>query len=272
MARYAMVIDLNRCIGCTSCAVACKMHNAIPPGLWWRRVDSFGTELHPIASGEYPNKLHILYLTIACMHCDNPPCVNVCPVGASFKREDGLVLIDYERCIGCRYCMTACPYGARQFNWQDKDSAFKMGYEAIKPHNVPEKGTNVAVFQERKFTKKDVKNYQYGYPFEHRTKDGKLVYTPERPEGVVEKCSFCVQYVDKGEQPACVRACPGNAIIFGDLDDPESLVSRTLRATNAVKLLDDLGTKPRVFYILPSRRKARGVAAYEKHLRSSKKY
>ena len=210
MARYAMVIDLNRCIGCTSCAVACKMHNAIPPGLWWRRVDSFGTELHPIASGEYPNKLHISYLTIACMHCDNPPCVNVCPVGASFKREDGLVLIDYERCIGCRYCMIACPYNARRFLFEP--------------------------------------------PEEHLT-----VVNPEAPirrHGVVMKCEFCVWKIDreraegKDPKPVCVEACPYNALIFGNLKDPNSEVSKILRTSKVITLRANLGTNPKVKYKL----------------------
>lgn len=158
--------------------------------------------------------------------CENAPCEKVCPAGATYTDERGVVLVDFERCIGCRYCLSACPYGVRQFNWEDpKKSREKAGY---------------------------MKGYIYGYPFEHRDKDGRLVYTPNRPKGVVEKCTFCVQYTSKGELPMCVQACPANARVFGALDDPDSEVSRLAKERKTERLLEELGTSPKVFYLPPS--------------------
>jgi len=134
------------------------------------------------------------------------------------------VLIDYERCIGCRYCMSACPYGVRQFNWED-----------------PAKAHQRSEYQD---------HYRYGYPEEHRH-DGRLVYAPQRPRGIVEKCTFCAQYRDRGELPACVRGCPGKARFVGDLHDPDSDVSRMIKGRNAFTLLPEKGTKPTVFYLPP---------------------
>jgi molybdopterin-containing oxidoreductase family iron-sulfur binding subunit len=101
MARYGMVIDLDRCIGCRACMEACKVENNTPTAIFWMYVFRF-------EEGEYPNT-HVWFLPRPCQHCDNAPCVKVCPVGARFKRYDGLVLTDFERCIGCRYCEVACP-------------------------------------------------------------------------------------------------------------------------------------------------------------------
>jgi len=250
MVRYGMVIDLNRCIGCRSCAVICKMVNSVPPGTWWQRVETVGSKEHMVPVGEYPN-LSEVFLPVPCMHCDNAPCVKVCPVGATWIREDGVVLVDFERCIGCRYCITACPYGVRQFNWQDADENFKQAFER-------------AGFEENWFADK---NYKYGYPFDHRTKDGRLVYTKTRPRGVVEKCTFCVQFVDQGIAPACVRGCPGNARVFGDLDDPNSEISKMLRDRSVFRLLEELGTEPKVFYIPPARKTKRGEVDFKETVR-----
>lgn len=248
MPRYGMVIDLNRCIGCRSCAVICKMHNSLPPGTWWQRVETVGAKEHMIPAGDYPD-ISEIFLPIPCQHCENAPCVKVCPVGATWRRDDGLILVDYERCIGCRYCMTACPYGVRQFNWQDSDDSFREGFKA-------------AGFSEDWF--KD-KGYRYGYPLDHRTK-GRLVFTQRRPRGVVEKCTFCVQYVDQGILPACVRGCPGNARTFGDLDNPASEISKILRSRAVFRLAADLGTEPKVFYIPPERKEGKGGVNYGKKI------
>ncbi len=249
MRKLGMVIDLNRCIGCRSCAVVCKMHNSLPPGTWWQRVETAGSVEHMTASGKYPD-LSEVFLPIPCQHCENAPCVKVCPVGATWKREDGLVLVDYERCVGCRYCMTACPYGVRQFNWQESDKSFREGFKN-------------AGFGNDWFADKD---YRYGYPLDHRTADKRLVFTQRRPRGVVEKCTFCVQYVDQGLLPACVRGCPGNARTFGDLNDPESEISRIIRGRDVFKLMADLGTEPKVFYIAPARKEGKGGINYGKKL------
>lgn len=117
--KLGMTIDLKRCIGCQTCAVACKMQNNVPLGMLWNRVLTEGGEHLDRARGTYPY-LTKSWLPLSCQHCENAPCVKVCPVGATYKREeDGLVLINYDKCIGCRYCMAACPYNVRVFNWKE---------------------------------------------------------------------------------------------------------------------------------------------------------
>ena len=117
--RYGIVVDLRRCVGCNTCVVACKMENNVPLGLGWLRVVTHGGLQRDTPSGRYPN-LSMEFIPISCQHCcqhcGNPPCVTVCPTGASYKRDDGLVLIDWDKCVGCRYCIAACPYGTRVFN------------------------------------------------------------------------------------------------------------------------------------------------------------
>jgi Fe-S-cluster-containing dehydrogenase component len=108
MARYGMVIDLNKCIGCHSCTVACKVENSTHPGVFWNRVED-------VEAGKYPSVRRLL-LPRACMHCQDSPCVDVCPTGASYQHNDGIVLVDYDKCIGCKACMAACPYQARYYN------------------------------------------------------------------------------------------------------------------------------------------------------------
>lgn len=126
--RWAIAIDQNRCIGCWTCSVACKSINNQPLGIHWNRVlttkpNESARTREPAAreidvpSGEFPD-LQLAYQPTSCQHCQNAPCEKVCPVGATFKRDDGAVLIDFDRCIGCRYCIAACPYGARSFTWE----------------------------------------------------------------------------------------------------------------------------------------------------------
>jgi molybdopterin-containing oxidoreductase family iron-sulfur binding subunit len=224
-----MVVDLNRCIGCRTCAVVCKTHNAEPEGIWWNRVfasgsPSYGTSV--IVDGQP----RMEFLPVSCQHCEDAPCETACPTKATYTDEEtGTVLIDYERCIGCRFCMSACPYGVRQFNWS-------------KP-KYPEAT--------------DGGEYHYGYPQEYRS-DGHLVYTPTRPEGVVEKCTFCAQYTSQGIEPACCSACPANARIFGDLDDPDSEISKYLKDHETFTLGQEYNTHPRVFYV-PSKHGTEGA-------------
>ncbi len=208
--RWAMVIDLNSCIGCERCVHACQATNDTADGHLWNIL------LHDEDTYEQP-----VFLPRPCMHCDNAPCVHVCPVKATYHREDGLVEMDYDRCIGCRYCMVACPYGARVFNWDNR--------EDVNPQ-VPTWGT------------------------------------PEierRPRGVAEKCTFCAHRLDAAAErglrpgfdrsatPACCNACPTEARVFGDLDDPASPASLALKGRQMVVLRSNLGTSPRVFYLLP---------------------
>lgn len=228
--RWGMVIDQNRCIGCWTCAVGCKEMNNEPLGFWWNRIltaapgettgESNAALANPasdnidVPHGTYPN-VEMAYLPVACQHCDDAPCVKVCPVGATFKQEDGTVLVDYERCIGCRYCMAACPYGIRVFNWGD-----------------PEQPVDFTV----------------GYGKDYRV-DGRLVFTPDRPRGVVEKCTLCVELIGEGTDPFCVQVCPVGARVFGDLADPHSEVAQLVDEAGATQLLPDLGTDPRIFYL-----------------------
>jgi len=157
------------------------------------------------------------------MHCENPPCVKVCPVGATFRTEDGLVAMNYDRCIGCRFCTTACPYAVRYFNWFAPRFPLPLD-QALNPDVAP------------------------------------------RPKGVVEKCTFCLhrlraaerQAAEQGRElsdaevvllPACNQACPASARYFGDLEDPESTVSRLARSQRAIRLFEELGTEPSVYYL-----------------------
>ncbi len=209
--KWVMVIDQARCTGCGYCTNACRAHNDVPEEISWNRV---------ISAGKVGDKE--IFLARPCMHCENAPCVEVCPVGASYHRADGIVMKDYDKCIGCRYCEVACPYGARAFNWKE--------------HTEPNP---------------DVPTW--GEP-----------EVPRRPRGVVEKCSFCANRIDRGlaagltpgvdeaATPACVNVCPVGARKFGDLNDPASEVSKLLANYPSYRLREDLGTAPHVYY-LPAR-------------------
>jgi len=218
--HYGMVIDTRRCVGCKACVVACKAENKTPPGVAY-------TVVLDGALGNRPDDKP-LFMTKPCFHCENPPCVDVCPVGATFKRsQDGIVVVDYDRCIGCRYCITGCPYGARYFD-------FGENYPAVA------EGTPYA----------GVPSPEYN---QFRTRQA-----GESPIGNVRKCTFCVHLQDEqgrynkaeGRWPACAKTCTGHAIHFGDFNDPESEVSRLLRERQAVRLKEELGTNPNVYYLL----------------------
>ena len=212
--RWGMVIDLDRCVGCWTCAVGCKSNNNVPMGMWWNRILTLGadTEDIDVPEGEYPN-LRMVHMPYACFHCDEAPCVQVCPVSATYRREDGIVMMDYERCIGCRYCLVACPYNLRVFNWET-------------PAQIPanENGFHVGAQEKRS----------------------------PRPKGVAEKCDFCFQRVDDGLQPFCIEVCPARARFFGDLNDPQSEVSTLIREKPTFRVREDLGTEPKVYFITPT--------------------
>jgi tetrathionate reductase subunit B len=177
--HYGMVIDTRRCSGCHSCSVACKSEFDVPLGNTRSWVEY--TE-----KGTYPN-VSRAFLPRLCNHCSDPQCVSVCPTGATIKREeDGIVTVDPDTCIGCKYCLHACPYDARFIN---------------------------------------------------------------PVTGSADKCDFCVHRVTQGVMPSCVNTCPGRARIFGDLNDPESEISKVLNSNNVSVLRPEMGTKPNVFYI-----------------------
>lgn len=223
--KWGMVIDTRKCIGCSSCTVGCVMENKLPPGVVYRPV--IDTEV-----GDYPNVTR-KFLARPCMQCDNPPCVSACPVGATWKREDGIVEIDYNACIGCRYCITACPYQARTFdfgeNWTDPAATGKDGALAL------ETG--------RRY--QDEPSLEYGK--EWTRAEGVI---PRSPVGNARKCTFCAHRLQAGMLPACVSTCIGRATFFGDLNDPRSLVSELIARNNAVRLKEELGTEPKVYYLV----------------------
>lgn len=196
-----MVLDLKRCFGCNACSVICKQKNSTPPGVFWAKV--YATE-----TGKYPN-VRREYLPALCMHCADPACVKVCPTGASYKRKDGIVLIDKDKCIGCRYCMTACPYNARYFDFGESQEYFP--------------GQGLTAYEK-------VKNEGH-------------------EKGKVSKCTLCVDRVENGEEPACVQNCPTKARIFGDLDNPNSDAAKLVLARSGYQLHPELGTKPSVYYL-----------------------
>lgn len=211
--EWHMVIDLSKCIGCYYCVRACQAVNDVPDDeMRWNIVFPEETE----TGSEF-------FMGRPCLHCQEAPCVRVCPVGATWIRPDGIVAMDYDRCIGCRYCEVACPYDVRRFNWK-----------------VPE-GSN---------------------PYQPKWGESEV---ERRPRGVVEKCTFCVQRIDRamelgltpginrGVTPACVEICPVNARVFGDIKDENSPVSKYLQEHVTFRLREDWGTEPKVHYVRPEK-------------------
>jgi molybdopterin-containing oxidoreductase family iron-sulfur binding subunit len=208
-----MVIDLETCVGCHACTIACKVSNGTPPGVHFASVLE-----HEV--GAYPNARRE-FLPILCNHCEDAPCVDVCPTGASYKRADGIVAVKSDICIGCRACDTACPYGHRHY---------------IEPGLL-----------------------QQGYFNGELTKFEEVKY-PRWTEGTVSKCDFCMDRTDQGLQPACVVTCPPSARHFGDLSDPESNVARLLSERESFSLLPEAETKPSVLYLKPRSESRQKVA------------
>jgi Fe-S-cluster-containing dehydrogenase component len=206
--HWGMLIDLQKCIGCEYCQRSCSATNDVLDDKPWNLV----------VEDQMENG-NTYFFSRPCLHCQDAPCVEVCPVQATYHREDGLVMMDYDRCIGCRYCEVACPYDARKFNWADRTD--------VNPY-IPTWGE---------------------------------AEVPRRPRGVVEKCTFCVHRIDAGlaaglmpgidrdATPACVNACPVGARVFGNLKDENSKVSQAIANNPTIRLREELGTEPSVYYI-----------------------
>lgn len=186
MTKYAFAINLHRCVGCRTCSISCKMENAVADGnLRMRVLNDDEALVYDVPVGEYP-RLSMTWTPVPCQHCDNALCVDVCPTGASVKREDGIVAVDKDECIGCESCVQACPYGARQIDAENS---------------------------------------------------------------VVDKCTLCAHRLDDGiETTMCQLACPGRAIVVGDLDDPSSEVAKIVAEHEVTQLLAEKGTGPNVYY------------------------
>jgi molybdopterin-containing oxidoreductase family iron-sulfur binding subunit len=202
-----MVIDLKRCYGCYACVLACKVKNHTPPNVFWAR-------LLKGERGTYPNARRQA-LPVLCMQCDEPSCVDACPTGATFKRDDGIVVVDKDTCMGCKSCIMACPYGAR-YSVEEWESYF--------PDGLP------------------VSEYEEFCKHAWEEKSG---------VGVATKCDFCLDEISNGGQPACVKACPANARTFGDLDDETSEASVLIMKYRGEQLNPELGNEPKVFYLAP---------------------
>jgi molybdopterin-containing oxidoreductase family iron-sulfur binding subunit len=221
--RWAMIVDLDRCTGCQACVVACHAENNVAVvgedesikrrSLHWIRIERYW-------EGEYPN-LRARFMPVLCQHCAEAPCEPVCPVFATYHNPEGLNAQIYNRCIGTRFCGSACPYKVRVYNW-------------FRP--------------------------EFPYPLSEQLNPDVTV----RQRGIIEKCSFCIQRIRRAEldaaasgsdlsdgdiQPACVQTCPPSALIFGDLNDPDSQASRLARSQRAFRLLEVLGTDPAVIYL-----------------------
>jgi len=211
MTRYAIVADLNRCVGCQTCTSACKHQNATAPGVQWRKVLDFET-------GEFPD-VRRAFMPVGCMHCEDPPCLDVCPSTATRKRDDGIVTIDYDICIGCAYCAVACPYQAR---FRVDDPAHAYGGKTMAHEALREDPRRIGVAQKCTFCV-------------DRIDDG--------------LAAGLVPGVDPKATPACVNSCIADALHFGDVEDPDSNVSVMLRENRHFKMHEELGTGPGIMYL-----------------------
>jgi len=213
--RWGMVIDLSKCVRCYACIAACRVEHFLPMGISWPKLMAVETGGPTPTVSTYP---------VRCNQCKEAPCVEVCPTGATQRREDGIVWVDQDKCVGCRYCVIACPFQNRTFLSKDKDRGF-----------FPGKGLT---------------------DFE---KAGKQLYPHEI--GTTEKCNFCMERIDAGlakglkpgvdreATPACVNTCPARALTFGDLDDPDSEVSKLIRERGGFQLHPEYDTDPSIYYI-----------------------
>ncbi len=212
--KFGYALNLSVCNGCRKCAEACHIENNHDRGSnnSYIRVFEMSRGSMDMEKGnanyEHPVKQpDKFYLPVQCQQCEHPPCVDVCPVEATWKEPDGIVVVDYNWCIGCRYCEAACPYHARRFNWEKPQ---------IAAHEI---------------------NPEQSY-----------LSNRIRPQGVMEKCTFCLHRTRAGRLPACLEACPTGARVFGNLLDPKSEIRWVLENKRIFILKEDLGLKPQFFY------------------------
>ena len=213
--KFVMVVDLAKCKNALKCQSACNKHHYITGDNAWLKIYKMQE-----AQDTAP-----YWMPTMCMHCDQPACVTVCPVDATFKRKDGLVLIDNERCIGCRFCMAACPYSTRVFNWGEPGQEVTLNMDMTHHTPTPEHAGLPSI------------------------------------KGTVDKCDFCPHSIDNGELPHCVTACPNGVFYFGDkyedtvTNGEETLrLSKLLADKSGYRLMEDLGTSPSVYYLPPVNR------------------
>jgi len=214
MPRWGMVIDLRKCIGCATCREVCERVNETPLGSNWRR--GIEAKEDDLSGNQGKGRF---FLTMSCMHCEHPPCQDTCPTGATYSRPDGIIEIRENLCIGCGACIVACPYRARSICYEDVIRTKELS-------NREEKGKS----------------------------DADRI-------GICTKCNFCIQVVDAGMKkgmkpgedpeatPSCVRFCIAEALYFGDLDDKQSGVSKLIQENKTSRLLEEMGTDPKIYYI-----------------------
>jgi len=203
MARYGIVVDLDRCVGCMTCVLSCKEENLTRPGVWWNQILQVESEAQD----------RIVYVRYACMHCDEPPCMAACPNEAIYRRPDGVVLVDQNKCAGVQACVEACPYDVIVMTpdaeyFPEEGGFLPAGEEALAP------------------------------------------YRQHQP-GKASMCTLCYQRIDVGRQPACVEGCPSKAMTFVDLDD--HAISEDPSVLRSQPMDTDVNSKPKVTYVFPER-------------------
>jgi molybdopterin-containing oxidoreductase family iron-sulfur binding subunit len=235
--RFVMVIDLAKCRNARKCVESCQGAHQLRPHEY--HINTLKMQESPTTAPYYMPK--------PCQHCDNPPCVSVCPVDATFKRQDGIVLIDNQRCIGCRFCMAACPYSARMFHWEEPLMTEEINKKALEYEELVDHGKgNTSLAQQ---LKKEI------------TYDVEL-NTPQK-KGTISKCLFSADRLREGKLPYCVSACPNGVFYFGDENEDavtNGTTKKTVQLSSLLKenagyrLMEELGTKPRVYYLPPKNR------------------